>query len=61
VLAPLSALVVLALTWGRKPGTFAVVVVALVLGAAVLSASTTPRSSPIESASHSGHSSSPSR
>ena len=38
VLAPLIALVVLALTWGRKPGTFVVVVVALVLGAAVLSA-----------------------
>jgi Ca2+:H+ antiporter len=38
VLAPLIALFVLALTWGRKPGTLAVVVVALVLGAAVLSA-----------------------
>jgi Ca2+:H+ antiporter len=38
VLAPLIALLVLALTWGRKPGTFVVVVVALVLGAAVLSA-----------------------
>src|SRR5215207_4236182 len=38
VLAPLIALLVLALTWGRKPGTFVVVVVALVLVAAVLSA-----------------------
>jgi Ca2+:H+ antiporter len=38
VLAPLIALFVLALTWGPKPGTFVVVVVALVLGAAVLSA-----------------------
>ena len=38
VLTPLIALLVLALTWGRKPGTFVVVVVALILGAAVLSA-----------------------
>ena len=38
MLAPLIALLVLVLTWGRKPGTFVVVVVALVLGAAVLSA-----------------------
>jgi Ca2+:H+ antiporter len=38
VLVPLIALFVLALTWNRKPGTFVVVVVALILGAAVLSA-----------------------
>src|SRR5215217_6375529 len=40
VLSPLIALLVLALTWGRKPGTVVVVVVAVVLGAAVLSAVT---------------------
>jgi Ca2+:H+ antiporter len=40
VLSPLIALLVLALTWGRKPGTVVVVGVAVVLGAAVLSAVT---------------------
>ena len=38
ILAPALAVVALVLTWGRKPGTVAVVVVALVLGAAVLAA-----------------------
>jgi Ca2+:H+ antiporter len=38
VLAPLLALLVLALTFGRKPGSVVVLAVALVLGAAVMAA-----------------------
>ena len=38
VIAPLPALLVLALTWGKKPGTLVLVIVAFLLAAAVLSA-----------------------